>query len=297
MNAATQDLPDPWALARDRRSELRGAERMVADYITAHPDRVVFMSALQLAEAAGASDATVIRTAKSLGFSGFSDLKHAVGDSLMRSTDPALRLERRLAAGDRTAGDLLVTVLDELHERLEETARRNPAEAIDHAVALLSPAQRIVTFGVGTSQVCAEYLTRRLRRIGVAATTLEGMGFALADDLIGLRTGDVAVVFAPGRSFREVDVLVEEVDRIGGAVLLVSDTLELDEDGRHAVLRAPLSPGGLSGEPLAAMAIIDVLVLALGRAEPVRATEHSARLTSMRSALQRGHAGTRSRAD
>lgn len=300
MNAATPNVPDPWTLARGRRSELRGAERVVADYIAAHPDRIVFMSALQLADAAGASDATVIRTAKSLGFSGFSDLKHAVGDSLMRNTDPALRLERRLttSAEGTTPGDLLATVLDELRERLEETGRRNPPEAVDRAVALLAGARRVVTFGVGTSQVGADYLARRLRRIGVAAIRLEGMGFALADDLLGLRDGDVAVVYAPGRAFREVDVLVDEVDRLGGGVLLVSDTLDLEEHPRHAVLRAPLSPGGISGEPLAAMALTDALLLALGRDDPARATETSTRLTGFRSALQRGgHAVTRSRAD
>lgn len=296
---ATQDLPDPWPLARERRSELRGAERAVADYITAHPDRIVFMSALQLAEAAGASDATVIRAAKSLGFSGFSDLKHAVGDSLMRNTDPALRLQRRLTAEEATRpGDVLATVLDELRERLDETGRRNPPEAVDRAVQLLAAAPRVVTFGVGTSQVCADYLARRLRRIGRAATVFEGMGFALADDLLDLGDGDVAVVYAPGRAFREVDVLVDEVDRLGGGVLLISDTLDLEEHPRHAALRAPLSPGGLSGEPMAAMALTDALVLAMGRVDPARATESSTRLTALRSALQRGgHAGTRSRVD
>ena len=278
---------------------MRGAERIVADYISAHPDRIVFMSALQLADAAGTSDATVIRTAKSLGFSGFSDLKHAVGDSLMRNTEPALRLERRLTTGESARpGDLLATVLDELRERLDETVRRNPPEAVDRAVRLLAGGTRIVTFGVGTSQVCADYLARRLRRIGVAAARFEGMGFALADDLLDLRSGDVAVVYAPGRSFREVEVLVDEMDRLGGGVLLVSDTLELEEHPHHAVLRAPLSPGGISGEPLAAIALTDALVLALGRDDPARATDSSSRLTGLRAALQRGgHAGTRSRAD
>jgi DNA-binding MurR/RpiR family transcriptional regulator len=298
VSATIHDLPDPWSLAQARRADLRGAERAVADYISAHPDRIVFMSAMQLAEAAGASDATVIRTAKSLGFQGFSDLKHAVGDSLMRNTDPALRMERRLTAGDRSQpGDVLDTVLGELRERLEETGRRNPPEALDRALTLLMSAQRVVAFGVGTSRLCADYLTGRLRRIGIAAVELQGMGFALADALLELRPDDVAVVFAPGRWFREVDVLVEEIGRLGGGILLITDTLELDEDARHAVLRAPLSPGGLSGEPIAAMALTDAIVLALGRRSPARATETSSRLTRLRSTLQRGHAGTRSRSD
>jgi DNA-binding MurR/RpiR family transcriptional regulator len=298
MPATTHDQSDPWSAAQLRRAELRGAERVVADYIAGHPDRVVFMSAMQLAEAAGTSDATVIRTAKSLGFQGFSDLKHAVGDSLMRNTDPALRLERRLTSGDRQGpGEVLETVLSELHERLEETLRRNPPEAFDRAVRVIAGAERVVAYGVGTSGVCADYLTRRLRRIGVPATDLQGMGFALADALLDLRPGDVAVVYAPGRWFREVDVVVEELDRLGGGVLLITDTLELDEDERHAVLRAPLSPGGISGEPVAAVALTDAIVLALGRRAPQQATSTSGKLTALRSALQRGHAATRSRID
>src|SRR6266516_4271240 len=56
------------------------AERKVADYLAVAGARAAPMSAQEIAEAVGTSDATVVRTAKSLGYRSLRDLRHALAD-------------------------------------------------------------------------------------------------------------------------------------------------------------------------------------------------------------------------
>src|SRR5262249_38313159 len=80
--------------ARD--AELSPAEREVAHFFAAQREEVLVASAVDLAHKIGTSDATVIRTAKSLGFSGLDDLRRQLAQELRASMSPAVRLTRTL---------------------------------------------------------------------------------------------------------------------------------------------------------------------------------------------------------
>ena len=54
---------------------LSASSRKIADYVTARFDEVIFSSAAELADALDTSEATVVRFAQSLGYTGFPDLK------------------------------------------------------------------------------------------------------------------------------------------------------------------------------------------------------------------------------
>ena len=59
-------------------------ERSVADFLLATGPRAGAMSAREIAQAVGTSDATVIRTSRSLGFDGFRDLRRFVASQTPR---------------------------------------------------------------------------------------------------------------------------------------------------------------------------------------------------------------------
>ena len=102
----------------------------------------------------GTSDATVVRTAKSLGYSGLGDLRRAL---TVQSENPPLgeRLRRTLeqTPGNDPLGSAVRNHLSEL-----ESLGRNvsPAAFLD-AVALLANSNRIVWRGVGPSAALASY--------------------------------------------------------------------------------------------------------------------------------------------
>ncbi|MCB8829892.1 MurR/RpiR family transcriptional regulator, partial [Escherichia coli] len=64
---------------------------------------MLVMSAMELARTLGTSDATVIRTAKALGFDGLDALRRAIADDLKTQDNPAERITQTIR---ETGGDL-----------------------------------------------------------------------------------------------------------------------------------------------------------------------------------------------
>lgn len=274
---------------REKEGSLSPAELRVARYLVSHPEEVVFRSAVQLAAAIDTSDATVIRTAKVLGFSGLPELKHVIGAELMMTTPAARRLASKLSVvRESDMASLLGTVIQEATERLTELARVLDADDVTRAVDALSGARRVVTFGVGLSATTARYLATRLTRIGFPARHADAMGFALADHLVGLTPEEALVIVAPGRPTVEVETLVDHAVALELPVVLVTDGLASQfADRVTAVVRAPLSDSGLTGETLTATVVCDALTLALATRHEQRATRTAKSLTRLRTRLIR----------
>ncbi|UTX53851.1 MurR/RpiR family transcriptional regulator [Leucobacter aridicollis] len=273
----------------ERLPTLTAAESKVAQYISEQPEQALLMSAVQLGEVLGASDMTVVRTARSLGFTGWPELRRALGSQLALTVHPAKRLSTRLTVTKREShSSLLDIVFEEARERLATSRSYLDSDEFSRAVRLVSAAGTVHSFGVGVSAVSAEYLTTKLLRRGIVARNAGGMGFAFADSLLGLREGDLLVAFAPGREFSELDVAFAEARRVGATTILFTDKYrDAYVDRVDCLLRTASSAGGLTGENFPPMVAIDALVLAVGHVNPDAALATSRRLNKMRRALRR----------
>jgi len=128
---------------RDAEAQLSPAELRVARYLVSHPEEVVFRSAVQLAQVTETSDATVIRTAKVLGFSGLPELKHVIGSELMMTTPAARRLASKISVVRGSDDETLMdTIVQEATERLGELRRLFDTDDFHRAVDALAGAQR-----------------------------------------------------------------------------------------------------------------------------------------------------------
>ena len=67
------------------------------------PERLLYLSAIEIGAATGTSNATVVRALQSLGYTGLADLKRAVARAFTDQTAPEVRARRRVEA---IAGDL-----------------------------------------------------------------------------------------------------------------------------------------------------------------------------------------------
>src|SRR5215813_1745565 len=91
--------------------KLSAAELAVANFIGTNREEVLLASALELGEKIGTSDATVIRTAKALGFAGLDPLRRQLAAELRASLSPAARLTRTLGdVSHASASPLALTV-------------------------------------------------------------------------------------------------------------------------------------------------------------------------------------------
>jgi len=209
----------------DALERMSPAEQRVARYFQGNREEVLIASAAALAAKAETSDATVVRTARTLGYSGLEELRRTLADELRNTLSPAERLTRTLGeVGGSLAAAFDLTLA--IHLRSLESLRRTiTPELFEEAVDGIAGARRTVVFGLGPSSSIANYLVVQLGRFGFDAAALTNTGLLFADDLQRLREGDLVIILAYGRVYAELAVLLDEIKRRGLRSFLVTDTL------------------------------------------------------------------------
>eukprot|EP01132_Coremiostelium_polycephalum_P011584 gene11584-14188_t len=205
---------------------LSQTERRVATYFAANRHQVLVMSAMELARTLGTSDATVIRTAKALGFDGLDALRRAIADDLKTQDNPAERITQTIR---ETGGDLKKAFEDTQRAHIQAIEAISENVPVDDYVALvtrLAGAREIVIFGIGPTSALAVYFATQLTRFGLRARAVTATGLLLADQLLPMEKGDLLFIMAYGRVYSELDVLVDHADRVNAGKILVTDTLE-----------------------------------------------------------------------
>ncbi|GAB3458210.1 MurR/RpiR family transcriptional regulator [Actinophytocola sediminis] len=259
------------------------SERRVAEFMANHPEVVVSCSAIELGARTGTSDATVVRTTKALGYRGLRELKRSLLRVFTRQRDLAATMDGRL---ERVAGDQLVGVIDDSVDLLGHLRDTVDPAAWRRAVDALRAANSVMVYGIGPAACVAGYLSLSLTRIGLAAREVTTTGFRLADELTTLRAGDVVVVFAPLREFREISVLVDYAGEVGASVVLVTESLGMSLESRvHAVLSTPQSTTGAASEVTAALVLAHALTMTLAAATRDNAVQALELVNQLRAAI------------
>jgi RpiR family transcriptional regulator, carbohydrate utilization regulator len=135
--------------------ELRKSERIVADYLREHHSQRIDLSITELARTIGASEATISRVSRTLGYRGFPDLKLASAEGAMG------RAAFANIPSDIGDGDSLLTVSTKLAHLLAKGLRDTEllldAQKLKHAVTELKDARKILFVGIGgAAAICNE---------------------------------------------------------------------------------------------------------------------------------------------
>lgn len=262
------------------------AERRVAEYLRDHAEDVIFATAEQIGTAADTSDATVVRTAKTLGYSGLLELKYSLGQQVLGATKPSIRLRNRIMQAGTETQSIFAHVFDEAGERLTETRRLLDPADFERAVDAFVNAREVLAIGYGPSESVADYLVLRLNRFGRRARATGMSGFRLADDLMALTSDDLVAIYLPGRRLKEIDVVLDHTVGLGAKSVLFSYMLREELGDRvDIVLPAIHSASGFSGETLSSQVLTDAVLLGVAARDRDRATGQSELLNQLRRPL------------
>ncbi len=265
------------------------AERLVAEhFLKVPPADLAFLSAEDLAQATGTSDATVIRTARRLGFSGLPELKRQVTRSIAINTPVEKRLERKftaLPAEARIAGEAIFAAAREIVDSTEETT---DYAAIDSAAGLLREARDIWCLGMGMSEPPARHLCTALLRTGLRTRISTASGFTLANDMVGLGPNDCVVIFQAAQRRKDIEALVEHANAVGAGTILISGAqLNTFFTGKVSVaLRAMGVASRLASWSIGAMIVADLLTHSVAAGALQKAIDTHARLRQLRQSFE-----------
>lgn len=164
--------PAPAALAAKVRtlapSMTRSMQR-VAEAVAADPAGCAALTVTGLAELTGTSEATVVRTARLLGYPGYRDLRLALaGLAAQQQSGRSPAVTADIAVDDPIADVVAKLAYDE-QQTLADTAAGLDMAQLSAAVGALAAARRIDIYGVGASGLVAQDLAQKLLRIGLVA--------------------------------------------------------------------------------------------------------------------------------
>lgn len=273
---------------RQALESLPPAEQRMARFFIDQKRAVLLNSAAEIAQLAGTSDATVVRTARSLGFDGLSALREVLLADLTGAPSPGKRLARTLEqTGEGAAGALRHVI--ELHEGVLEVLKRPEiAASFARAVAILAGAKRRHVFGIGPSGAMADYASLQFNRIGLPTCALSASGVALADRLLWLGKGDAVLMLAYAPLYREVEIVLDQAREYSAPVVLISDNLgPLVADKVAEVLPVPRGKADHLAMHGGTMVLIEAMIIGLAGSASQTAFDSLDRLSVLRGSIDK----------
>ena len=227
----------------------------IADYVRANPKQVMYQTVTELGDRSGASESSVIRFCRDLGFNSYAEFKMALAIEVTQSQPPQVASED----GDGSIGAVAKVGV----AALESTATLLDPAAVMEVVRLIGGAERIVLFGVGASAIVARYAAYKFIRLGLTAEAPDDPHLAA---MVAAKLTPRDVAFAVSSSGSTMDtVRAAELAKIAGARVVaitnrkrsplskVADTVFL-----AAAAETPLT-GGAFAAKVGQLLLIEVL--------------------------------------
>jgi len=139
------------------------AEKRIADWIMENPREIIPLSIVDLAERCGCGEATIVRFARRLGFSGYQDMKISLAQETGSSSVSTT------VTSDDAASEIYEKVCNDIYCAMEKTRLALDSEALQKACEKIAAARRIVIFGLGNSAPVAKDAEHKLLRAGCNA--------------------------------------------------------------------------------------------------------------------------------
>jgi DNA-binding MurR/RpiR family transcriptional regulator len=263
------------------RAHLTPAQRRIMQYIIEHYEEAIFLTASQLAENVGVSEATVVRLAQALGFDGYPGMQRKFRQGLQDRLSTVTRLEHAVDHARKT-GDVVVKVLQEDIHNLSQTLRNLSLDIFERAVADLQSAKRIFVVGLRGAHAPALTLTTYLRFLGKQAYILAPGHGEMWDILQGLARSDLVVGISFPRYTQITLEVMQHARKKKAKVGAITDS-PLSPLARHAhwVLTATCQLDSYIESFTAATSLINALLTAMSIQDP----EKTLRILRQREAL------------
>jgi len=169
-------------------------QRKVADYIVENFDKISFLNVHDISLATGASVASVVRFAQRIGFSGFSELRDSISDSLQNH----LNNMRTFPLFDKRnlEEDILTSVANLDIKNINETLTIIEREVFDRSIDLILKSNRVYTSGLGISYLLAEILAYQLTQVGTDASVFKHSYTLFHEQILYMNKHDLLFAFS-----------------------------------------------------------------------------------------------------
>ncbi len=142
--------------------ELPTSEKKVGEYILENKKDIISMTITELAEKSGTSSAAVVRLCRSIGISGFPNLKirlSALVQNDVKSGYYDIEPNENIKS-------IIKKTVSNINQTVQDTSMQLDEKSIEEAVDVLRQAEVIYFYGVGASFLIAEDAAQKFARVG-----------------------------------------------------------------------------------------------------------------------------------
>lgn len=243
-------------------------QRQLARHVLANYQAVAFSTVAQLAPQAGVSEATIVRFAKLLGFSGYPEFQKEIRRLVRADLRGAerFRLGAAQTAPQHTPLDL---VTEKERENIAALYQSHDPKAFAGAVKALRRASAVMVVGTRSAAPLAYHFCFALKKIGVHAIRVTSITSETYEDLSRLDRHACVVVIGFPRYLRELVKLLEFARTRGLATLTITDSAFSPLQGRISLF-APAESASFVAFHCAPLVLINALVHELSIADERR---------------------------
>lgn len=208
---------------RDGNGGFSKSQRLLAAFISGNYQTVAFSTLAQLAELTGVSEASIVRFARALGFSGYPALQKEIRRLVrvdLKGTDRFSMTSEYVANGD---SPLKVVIAKEL-ENIASLEENHDRRAFQEAIRILTGASRILVAGSRSTASIANHFWFGLGKLGFPADRSLAVTSETIDSLERMDGNGCLVIIGFPRYLAEHVRLIERARRRSVTIIAITDS-------------------------------------------------------------------------
>jgi DNA-binding MurR/RpiR family transcriptional regulator len=266
-------MNEVYRLIAEKLPEMSRAQRKIAKYVLNHPEAVPFFTVGKLAKMTGVSEATVVRFAMFLGFSGYPEWQRAMQESVKRQLTTVERLKISGEVYD-LEDKAIFEMFQEDIERLKAMSAQIDMESFRQAVQYIIKAKRIFIIANRSAVSLGMFLEFYLDVLLENAELIRNP-HGISEKLFRLNEDDVVIGLSFARYTKSTIEAVAFAKDRGAKIIAITDHLlsPLVPYGNVALF-APTEMPSFIDSFVAPLSLINALITEVGRRKRSEVEKH-----------------------
>lgn len=274
-----QDMQDMINRLNQVGKRLSKGHKRIAQYISDHYDKAVYMTASRLGECVGVSESTVVRFASALGYEGYPQLQRALQELVSHRLTANQRFEMATEMEPSAAASI---VLKSDMQNLRATLEQMDSKVFDEVVNRLLSARAIYVMGLRSAAPLAQFMGYYLNYIFDNVRLVSSGATDVFEEISKLQENDVLVgISFPRYSTRTLEAM-RFAKRCGSQVVAITDgPMSPLSDIADATLTAHMDMASFVDSLAAPLSLINALLVALGLHRKEALSQHFRQLEAI----------------
>ncbi|ADC48542.1 hypothetical protein BpOF4_02375 [Alkalihalophilus pseudofirmus OF4] len=253
----------------DKQGEMSKSQKKIAAYLLKHTETAPFLTASKLAKLTEVGEATVVRFAVSLGFSGYPELQKEMQNALQMKMTSAEMFAQTIPDHNEKQNLLTEMVKDDI-TNLQLTLNQIDHTAFNKAAEEIVKANRIYILAYRSAVSLGKFLSFYLDLV-LQNTELIEHADGMSEHLLDIKEGDLVIAFGFARyTKRTVDALKYVKEKDVKTIVITDHPLSPLAPYGTITLHTSTEINSFIDSFTAPMSVINALLTAVTRSEHVK---------------------------